>query len=323
MSEKLLEVIDLNTNFYTGQGVVRAVWDVSFSLSHGKIIGIVGESGCGKSVTSLSIMRLIPYPPGKIDGGKIIFNNIDLLKIKNKEMQNIRGKEISMIFQDPMTALNPVLTVGDQISETLMVHKKISKREAVSKTIKLLELVKIPNATCRIKEYPHTLSGGMRQRVMIAIALSCNPKLLIADEPTTALDVTIQAQILALLKQLQGELNSSIILITHDLGVVAQICEEVLVMYAGSIVEKADTITLLKNPRHPYTWGLQKSIPRLDDISKKRLVPIKGQPPNMLNPPKGCRFAPRCNEAVDICKEVFPELKELTSGHIVRCHLYN
>ena len=321
MAEKLLEVRGLKTYFYTDDGVVPAVDGVDFSLGKGETLGIVGESGCGKSVTSLSIMRLIPDPPGKIVDGEILFDGSNLLEKSEAEMRSIRGNDISMIFQEPMTSLNPVFTIGDQIMEAIILHQRLSKAEARERAIEMLRLVGIPVPERRIDEYPHQLSGGMRQRVMIAMALSCNPKLLIADEPTTALDVTIQAQILDLMRKLRDEFGTAIMLITHDLGVVAELAERVVVMYAGKIVEEADVVPLFGEPLHPYTVGLLGSIPKLTE-QQERLQVIEGVVPNPAFMPKGCRFHPRCKEAREICKVEEPELMELSPGHHVACWKY-
>ncbi|MDE2572250.1 MAG: ABC transporter ATP-binding protein [bacterium] len=318
----LLEVKNLHTNFYSEDGVVRAVNGLTFDLDPGSTLGIVGESGSGKSVTSLSIMRLIPNPPGKIEGGSILFNGQELLKKSEAEMRRIRGHEIAMIFQDPMTSLNPVLTVGDQIAETVRLHLKLGRKEAMERAIEMLRLVRIPAPENRVKDFPHQFSGGMRQRVMIAMALSCDPQLLIADEPTTALDVTIQAQILDLMRELQKRRNSAIVLITHDLGVVAEVCQRVLVMYAGNMVEYGTAEQIFKDPKHPYTKGLLESLPRLDDRESKRLIPIEGQPPNLLRMPAGCAFAPRCKFRMPICDEATP-LYDFGDGHVARCFLYD
>lgn len=317
----LLEVKDLRTSFFTYAGEVKSVDGISFHIDEGEAIAIVGESGCGKSVTVQSIMRLIPNPPGKIVGGTIDFMGMDLVKKSENEMESIRGNEIGMIFQDPMTSLNPVLTVGLQITEVLKRHEGLTGDAAKQRAVKLLELVGIPNPESRLKQYPHQFSGGMRQRVMIAIALACNPKLLIADEPTTALDVTIQAQILELMKDLKDKINTSIILITHDLGVVAGLCSRVIVMYGGKIVESGNIEDIYYNPKHPYTWGLLKSVPRLDATKKGKLIPIQGTPPDLLNPPKGCRFAPRCNYCMKICNEQKPEITTINDGHQAACWL--
>ncbi|MFO7171463.1 MAG: ABC transporter ATP-binding protein [Bacillota bacterium] len=320
MSDKLVEIRNLRTYFYTEDGVMPAVDGVSLYIRRGETLGVVGESGCGKSVTSLSIMRLIPSPPGKIVEGEILFEGRDLLKLPEPEMRKIRGNEISMIFQEPMTSLNPVFTVGDQIAEAIMLHQGLNYKEAMAKAVEMLRLVGIPAPEKRVKDYPHQMSGGMRQRVMIAMALSCNPKLLIADEPTTALDVTIQAQILDLMRKLKKELGMAIMLITHDLGVVAEMCERVVVMYAGKVVEEADVVSLFKQPLHPYTEGLLQSIPRLDE-DRERLHVIEGVVPNPLNMPQGCRFHPRCPYAIDKCREVEPPLEPVGDGRFVACHV--
>ncbi|TGE32354.1 ABC transporter ATP-binding protein [Desulfosporosinus sp. Sb-LF] len=317
----LLEVKDLCTSFFTYAGEVKAVDGVSFYLDQGEAIGIVGESGCGKSITVQSIMRLIPNPPGKIIGGSVNFIGVDLLKKSEKQMESIRGKDISMIFQDPMTSLNPVLTVGLQLTEVLKRHEGLTGKVAKDRAVELLELVGISNPESRLKQYPHQFSGGMRQRVMIALALACNPKLLIADEPTTALDVTIQAQILELMQDLKSKINTSIIMITHDLGVVAGLCSRVIVMYGGKIVESGSTNDIYYNPKHPYTWGLLKSVPRLDADKNTKLIPIPGTPIDLLNSPKGCRFAPRCSHCMRICTEQTPEYTQLGEGHQVACWL--
>ena len=316
--ELLLKLEDLKTYFHTEDGVVKSVDGVTFEIYKGETLGVVGESGCGKSVTSLSIMRLIPTPPGKIAGGRILFEGEDLVTKSEAEMRKIRGNDISMIFQEPMTSLNPVYTVGDQIAEAIILHQKLSKKEALDKAIGMLRKVGIPSPEKRVHEYPHQLSGGMRQRVMIAMALSCNPKLLIADEPTTALDVTIQAQILELMKELKEEFNTAIMLITHDLGVVAEVCQRVAVMYAGKVVEYSGVDNIFGCPQHPYTWGLLKSIPKLDSPAK-RLMVIEGVVPNPLHLPEGCKFHPRCRFAQDKCRQSEPDIKEIKPGHSVRC----
>ncbi|MBV1818241.1 ABC transporter ATP-binding protein [Anaerosalibacter bizertensis] len=316
--DKLLEIKDLKTYFYTDDGIVKAVDGVNFSVESGKTIGIVGESGCGKSVTAMSILRLIPDPPGKIVNGEVLFDGKDLTKVSEDELRHIRGNDISVIFQEPMTSLNPVFTVGYQIMEALMLHQKLSEGEAKKKAIEMIKLVGIPRAEKIVDEYPHQLSGGMRQRVMIAMALSCQPKLLIADEPTTALDVTIQAQILELMNELKNKLNTSIMLITHDLGVVAEMSDHVIVMYSGKVVEDAPVDELFKNPRHPYTIGLMNSIPSLIEEGE-RLESIKGAVPNPLYLPKGCYFHPRCKFATDECRNGQPELREIAPGHKVSC----
>lgn len=317
--EKLLEVKDLKTYFYTDEGVVRSVDGVSFSVGKGETLGVVGESGCGKSITSMSIMQLIEKP-GKIINGEINFKGEDLLKKTTDEMRKIRGKEIAMIFQEPMTSLNPVYTVGQQIMEAILLHEDMSKEEARARAIKMLELVKIPDAEKRMKSYPHEFSGGMRQRVMIAMALSCNPEYLICDEPTTALDVTIQAQILDLINELKEKTGTSVMMITHDLGVIAEVADNVMVMYAGQVVEYADVDTIFENPLHPYTEGLLNCIPKIDG-SVEKLFTIKGMVPSFNDMPKGCRFCPRCQYAKDICKERIPELID-RDGHQVRCFKY-
>ena len=316
----LLEVKNLKTEFKLKRGTVRAVDDISFSVDKGEILAIVGESGSGKSVTSLSIMGLLQNP-GKIAGGDILFDSQNLTRMNKKELQDIRGNKISMIFQEPMTSLNPVQRIKDQIMESLMIHKKINKKEALARTIELLDMVGIPSAAQRADDYPHQMSGGMRQRVMIAMALSCEPQLLIADEPTTALDVTIQAQILDLLYHMREKFNMAVLLITHDLGVVSEAADRVIVMYCGKIVEEADVKTLFKNPLHPYTVGLLNSIPQIDDDSDERLYMIKGMVPNPLNMPPGCSFSDRCDRSMERCTRETPKLLEI-DGHKVRCFLY-
>ena len=315
----VLDVKNLVTRFYTQSGVVDAVNGISFSIMEGEIVAVVGESGCGKSVTMRSVMRIIPEPPGKIEAGEVIFDDQDLLKIDEDDMRKIRGKKIAMIFQDPMTSLNPVLTVGLQIAETLQEHMGMNKKEARDRSLELLELVGIPNAEQRLDEYPYQFSGGMRQRAMIAMALSCDPELLIADEPTTALDVTIQAQITDLVDELQQRLGMAVIWITHDLGVVARIAQRVMVMYAGYAVEKALVKDLYAQPRHPYTMGLLASLPRLDATRNSELTVIPGQPPNQLALPQGCPFAERCTYATDQCLEQNPVLEEIAANHWVAC----
>ncbi len=315
----VLDVAGLSTNFYTEDGIVRAVRDVSFHVLPGETLGVVGESGCGKSITGLSVMRLVPNPPGRIDAGTVMFEGRDLLKLSDAEMRDVRGLKISMIFQDPMTSLNPVMTVERQIGESLRRHFGLTRAQARSRAIELLRMVGIPHAEQRIDEFPHQFSGGMRQRVMIAIALACNPRLVIADEPTTALDVTIQAQILELMKSLQAEHDSGLIMITHSMGVVAGMADRVQVMYAGSIVETAGTVELFANPRHPYTVGLMQSIPRLDARGKERLQPIGGLPPDLIDAPDACPFAPRCAYARPACREARPPLKEVATGHLSAC----
>ena len=305
MAEKLLQVIDLKTSFYTHVGEVQAVRGVSFELSAGEALGIVGESGSGKSVTSMSLMKLLQYP-GKIKDGRVLFEGVDLASKSEKEMRRVRGNDIAMIFQDPMTSLNPVYTIGNQIIEAILEHQNVTHAQAKQKAIKMLELVGIPSPEKRLSNYPHEFSGGMRQRAMIAIALSCEPKLLIADEPTTALDVTIQAQILELMKDLKEKINTSIILITHDLGVVADLCSRIIVMYGGLIMEEGTASQIFYEPKHPYTIGLLKSIPKLHKKDKEKLIPIDGTPPDLVNPPTGCPFYARCEFAMKICKEQEP-----------------
>ncbi len=318
---KLLEVKGLKTQFFTQDGVVHAVNGISYTLDEGETLGIVGESGCGKSVGVMSLIRLIPTPPGKIMDGEVLFEGRDLLKISDDEIRSIRGNKISMIFQDPMTSLNPVLTVCRQIGEALELHLGMDKKQARARSIELLELVGIPSAADRIDNYPHQFSGGMRQRVMIAMGLSCNPQLLIADEPTTALDVTIQAQIIDLVKRLRDEIGMAIIWITHDLGVVAGLADRVIVMYAGFIVEEAPVKELYRDPRHPYTMGLLASLPRLDEDRPKKLKSIEGLPPDLIDFPKGCPFYARCNYRVDICSREMPPLRTVGVGHRVACHV--
>ncbi|MEH7385528.1 ABC transporter ATP-binding protein [Bacillus sp. JJ1521] len=321
MGEKIIEVKGLRTSFFTDEGEIPAVDDVDFHINEGEILGVVGESGCGKSVTSLSIMGLVPTPPGKIVGGEIIFNGDNLVHFSEKKMRRIRGNEIAMIFQEPMTSLNPLFTIGDQMVEGIKIHLKLDKKKSRLKAIESMKRVGLPRAEELINEYPHQLSGGMRQRVMIAMAMACNPKLLIADEPTTALDVTIQSQILKLMKELNVEMNTAIMLITHDLGVVAQICERVAAMYAGRIVEEGKVSSIFKNPKHPYTKGLLKSVP---DIRKKneRLYSIPGNVPRPGSITHGCRFAERCEFAFERCFSENPELYDVDDkGHRVRCFL--
>ncbi len=315
----LLEVHNLETHFKTDDGLVRAVNNVSFSVDKGETLGIVGESGSGKSVTSLSVMRLIPSPPGKIVGGKIMFDGEDLLSYDEDEMRKIRGKNIAMIFQDPMTSLNPVLTIGRQITESLELHMKLTGKEARRRAAELLALVGIPSPEKRLDDYPHQFSGGMRQRVMIAIGLSCNPDLLIADEPTTALDVTIQAQILELINKLKSELGMAVIIITHDLGVVAGMADRVIVMYAGKVIEEGPTDQIFANPRMPYTIGLLQSIPRLDEEKGRRLNPIRGLPPDLINLPAMCPFAPRCDFVQDVCYKQIPPLRPVEANQRAAC----
>ncbi|MDB5810574.1 MAG: peptide transporter ATP-binding protein [Betaproteobacteria bacterium] len=318
----LLQVEDLKTYFYTRDGIVRAVDGVSFTVFPGETLAVVGESGCGKSVTSLSILRLIASPPGKIVAGRLLFEGRDLLGLTEDEMRDVRGNEISMIFQEPMTSLNPVLTIGRQIAEALVLHRGMSRKQALERAVEMLTLVNIPEAARRIGQYPHQLSGGMRQRVMIAMALACNPRLLIADEPTTALDVTIQAQILDLMRGLKEKTGAAIVLITHDLGVVAEMAQRVVVMYAGRKVEEAPVAELFANRRHPYTEGLLKSIPRLEQAGvaeRERLAEIPGMVPSLKDDIAGCLFAPRCAYAVDRCRAEYPPLEEKTRGHFSAC----
>lgn len=317
MASKVLEVKNLRTHFFTDRGVVKSADGVSFSIEKGKTLGIVGESGCGKSITSMSLMRLIPKP-GKIVEGEMILDGVDLAKVSEEEMLKIRGNDISMIFQEPMTSLNPVFTVGFQISEVLILHQKMSEEDARKKSIEMLKLVGIPRPEQIVDEYPFQLSGGMRQRVMIAMALACQPKVLIADEPTTALDVTIQAQILDLMNDLKKKTDTAILLITHDLGVVAEMCDHVVVMYSGKVVEEGDIHTIFANPMHPYTKGLMNSIPKLTD-ELEELESIDGAVPNPLKLPTGCYFNPRCKYATDECRAKQPELKDMGNGHKVSC----
>jgi peptide/nickel transport system ATP-binding protein/oligopeptide transport system ATP-binding protein len=322
--EYILAIEDLRTHFFSRDGTVKAVDGVSYGLRPRETLGVVGESGCGKSVTALSILRLIPDPPGRIVSGRILFQGENLLERNESEMQEIRGNEISMIFQEPMTSLNPVLTIGHQISEAIILHQGLSRHDAMDKAVEMLRLVHIPEARRRVSEYPHQMSGGMRQRVMIAMALSCNPKVLLADEPSTALDVTIQAQILDLMLELQSKLGTAIILITHDLGVIAELAERVVVMYAGKKVEEAAAGELYDSPCHPYTRGLLASVPRLDVVAQAapgrvRLQEIKGMVPSLHNLPKGCLFEPRCPLADDQCRNEYPPLEEKRPGHVAAC----
>jgi peptide/nickel transport system ATP-binding protein/oligopeptide transport system ATP-binding protein len=321
----LLDVQALKTYFYTFYGVARAVDDVSFQLASGEVLGIVGESGCGKSVTAQSVLRLVPDPPGKIVHGRVLFDGRDILAIPMGEMRRIRGKRISMIFQEPMTSLNPVYTVGDQIGEMFSLHQGLSKKESLERAVDTLRKVQIPAPERRVHEYPHQLSGGMRQRVMIAMALACNPEILIADEPTTALDVTVQAQILDLVMQLRQDYGAAIIMITHDLGVIAETASRVVVMYAGKVAEEASTAAIFEDPKHPYTRGLLRSIPKLGERSRgreARLSEIPGTVPGLFDLPSGCPFHPRCPEVMAICPEQMPGLFNLGGGHLVRCWLY-
>ena len=315
----LLEVKNLKTHFFTMEGVVKAVDGVSYELNEGETLGLVGESGCGKSVSALSVMRLIPDPPGKIIDGEILLDGEDILQIDMEGMREVRGAKIAMVFQEPMTSLNPVLTVERQITETLQLHMGMSKLESQRESVNLLTRVGIPDPEIRIKQYPHQFSGGMRQRVMIAMALSCNPRLIIADEPTTALDVTIQAQILDLMKSLTTELGVALIVITHNLGVVARYADRVNIMYAGKVIERGEAHEIYSNPRHPYTVGLLRSVPRLDLPRRAKLDPIEGQPPDLINLPPGCAFRERCRWAIDKCATDTPELVETSDGHLSAC----
>ena len=323
-ADRVLEIEDLHVEFKSPDGLVRAVDGLSYFVRAGETLGVVGESGCGKSVTALSILRLIPNPPGRISGGSVRFQGTSLLDLPTNELEAIRGNDISMIFQEPMTSLNPLYTVGKQISEALILHQGLSKREAIAHAIEMLRRVSIPEPEARINNYPHQLSGGMRQRVMIAMAICCNPKVLIADEPTTALDVTIQAQILELLRNLQKATGTAIVLITHDMGVVAENADRVLVMYAGRKVEEADVDELFDNPGHPYTKGLLGSIPNLEEVAyvdgeRARLNEISGMVPSLTDLPAGCAFAPRCSFAIDKCQTTYPPLEEVRPGHWISC----
>jgi len=327
VAEPILKIQNLKTYFYTSDGVTKAVDGMGYEIGKGEVVGLVGESGCGKTVSALSILRLIQSPPGRIVEGRIDFWEKNLLDLSLKEMEDIRGNEISMIFQEPMTSLNPIFNIGDQIGESLRVHQGVSRKEALEKTVEMLRMVGIPSPEKRVFEYPHQLSGGMRQRVMIAMALSCDPKVLIADEPTTALDVTIQAQILDLMLRLREELKTAILLITHDLGVIAEIADRVIVMYSGKMVEEAKVRTIFKDPQHPYTIGLIGSIPRLDRVAKKRkkrerLQEIPGVVPSLYQLPEGCNFEPRCHRAMGVCRTEEPGLREIEEGHFVSCWLY-
>lgn len=318
----ILDVKDLGITFFTDRGALPAVQDVNFTIHAQETLGVVGESGCGKSMTALSLMQLIPSPPGKITAGEIMYKGEDLLKKSKEEMRQVQGKEISMIFQEPMTSLNPVITVGKQIMEAILTHEKVSKSEAKERALEMIKLVGIPMPDKVFASCPHQLSGGMRQRIMIAMALSCKPNLLICDEPTTALDVTIQAQILKLINKLKYEMNSSVLLITHDMGVISEMADNVIVMYAGKIVEYTNVSDLFKNPLHPYTVGLMKSIPDIEDENIDKLEVIPGSVPMLYELPKGCFFAPRCQYAKDICHEKCPNMKDYGDGHLVRCWKY-
>ena len=320
----LLQVQELKTYFYTFEGVARAVDDVSFYMDKGETLGLVGESGCGKTVTAMSIMRIIPEPPGRIVHGKILFDGVNLPDLTMRQMRAIRGRRISMIFQEPMASLNPVFTIGDQISEMFVLHQRLGKKESWERAVEMLRMVQIPSPEKRVHEYPHQLSGGMQQRAMIAMALSCNPEILIADEPSTALDVTIQAQIIDLMMQLKKGFDAAIMLITHDLGVIAEIAQRIVVMYAGKVVEEGQILAIFEDPRHPYTRGLLKSIPKLGERSRygrQRLKEIPGIVPSLYELPPGCSFSPRCPEATAICQEKAPELTDLGGIHWVRCWL--
>jgi peptide/nickel transport system ATP-binding protein len=324
MSEKLLDIRGLKTHFKTDDGMVRAVDGVDLAIDRGETLGVVGESGCGKTVTAMTVLKLIQMPPGRIVAGSILWQGRDLVKLPADAMRKIRSKEIAIIFQEPMTSLNPVYTVGQQIAEVLRLHEGLNRRDAMDRAVEMLRLVHIPTPERRVRDYPHQFSGGMRQRVMIAMALSCNPKLLIADEPTTALDVTIQAQILDLLGEMKARLGMAIMLITHAMGVVAETAQRVVVMYAGRVVEEASVELLFARPLHPYTQGLIRSIPRIDTaVGKKlRLEAIAGTVPSLIDPPPGCRFAPRCKSAMPACTKAMPELRAVGAGHKVACILY-
>jgi peptide/nickel transport system ATP-binding protein len=324
MGEPLLAIEGLKTHFATDDGMVRAVDGVDIGIARGETVGIVGESGCGKTVTALSVLKLIAMPPGRIVAGRILWRGRDLVPLDTSEMDAVRSKEIAIVFQEPMTSLNPVYSVGEQIAEVIRRHEGLGRRAAIDKTVDMLRLVQIPNPQRRVHDYPHQFSGGMRQRVMIAMALSCNPKLLIADEPTTALDVTIQAQILELLQDMKARFGMAIMLITHAMGVVAETAQRVVVMYAGKVIEEASVEQLFRVPRHPYTQGLIRSIPRIDTAAtqKVRLEAIAGVVPSLLNPPPGCRFAPRCRHAMPACTQTIPELREVEPGHKVACVLW-
>jgi len=315
----LLEVKDLRTYFYTEEGIVKAVDGITYDVKEGETLALVGESGCGKSVSALALLRLIPIPPGRIVSGEVIFQGEDLLGMSEDEIRHVRGNRISMVFQEPMTSLNPVLTIGKQLTEALELHLKLDKEAAMRRAVQLLEMVGVAEAQRRVSDYPHQFSGGMRQRVMIAMALSCNPKLLIADEPTTALDVTIQAQVLEVMARLSREFGTAVIIITHNLGVVARYANRVNVMYAGKIIEASTAANVYGDPRHPYTLGLLRSVPRLDQVSQERLVPIEGQPPDLSHLPQGCAFYARCTYRIDQCREEFPPLRPVAEDHFAAC----
>ncbi|MFN4087748.1 MAG: ABC transporter ATP-binding protein [Alphaproteobacteria bacterium] len=323
MAEPLLDIQGLKTHFSTDDGMVQAVDGVDIAIGRGETVCVVGESGCGKTVTAMTVLKLIPMPPGRIVEGRILWQGRDLVPLSMREMRSIRAKEIGIVFQEPMTSLNPVYTVGEQIAESIRLHEGLGRRGAMDRTVEMLRLVHIPNPERRVRDYPHQFSGGMRQRVMIAMALACSPKLLIADEPTTALDVTIQAQILDLLAEMKDRLGMAVMLITHAMGVVAEVAQRVVVMYAGKVVEEAPVRELFRNPRHPYTQGLIRSIPRIDTaaIRKTRLEAIPGVVPSLLNPPQGCRFAARCRHASEVCRSAQPPLREVAPGHRVACVL--
>ena len=318
-NEKILEVKNLRTYFYTDQGVVKAVDGLSYHLNKGECVGLVGESACGKSVSAMSILRLIPYPPGIIEGGEILFKGEDLLQAAEERMRDIRGNQIAMVFQEPTTSLNPVLTVGRQISESLELHRGLDKKTALAESVKLLKLVGIPDSEKRIKDHPYQFSGGMQQRIMIAMALSCNPELIIADEPTTSLDVTVQAQVLEIIANLRSEFNTAVMIITHNLGVVARYVDRVNVMYAGRLIETGPTEAIYAEPKHPYTLGLLASVPRLDHHTTESLKVIRGLPPNLARLPKGCSFAPRCDYAMDRCREDKPVMEKVGEDHYRAC----
>lgn len=321
MAERILDMENLHVSFDTYAGEVKAVRGVTLHVDEGEVLAIVGESGCGKSVTAQTIMKLNPMPPARIVEGKINLAGHDIVKASEKDMQKIRGQEVAMIFQDPMTCMNPTTQVGKQIVESIKLHRHLSRQEAKEEAIKCLKQVNIPNPEERAKQYPHEFSGGMRQRVMIAMALACDPKLLIADEPTTALDVTIQAQILELLKELKDKIHMGIVFITHDLGVVSDICDSISVMYAGTIVESGSSDQIFYEPRHPYTWGLLASVPKIDTDEHQRLIPIEGNPVDLINPPKGCPFAPRCKHCMKICIDQAPPQCQVGEGHMAACWL--
>jgi oligopeptide transport system ATP-binding protein len=315
----LLQVKDLRTHFYTEEGLVKAVDGVSYDVEEGETLALVGESGCGKSISALSLLKLIPIPPGRIVSGEVLFDGEDLLKLNEDEIRKIRGNRISMVFQEPMTSLNPVLTIGKQMTEALELHLKLDRQAATARAIQLLEMVGVAEAERRITDYPHQFSGGMRQRVMIAMAMACNPRLLIADEPTTALDVTIQAQVLEVMARLSREFGTSVIIITHNLGVVARYADRVNVMYAGRIIEMSTAAIVYADPRHPYTLGLLKSVPRLDQVTDEKLIPIEGLPPDLGHLPPGCAFYPRCTYRIDKCREEYPPLALVSENHYAAC----